>query len=625
MTEYASLVVKVDATEAEKAKTQLDGMTDAGGKAEGRFESLANAATVVGTAIAAAATAAAAMVTASVNAADAAGEAAQSAGITTEEFTRLKYAMQFDVSPEALGQTFKFLNGAMYEAAAGTGKAADTFAALGIAVKNQDGTLRNSHDVLLELADSFQGMEDGARKTALAVDVFGRSGDDIIPFLNNGAAGIRTLEGEADALGVTLSGGTAAAAGHLSDQFLKMQSAVSGAGNSLMADLLPALTVVTEQMVEAAKSPGVIMAIGEAFVFVTKAVITAGDTVITFLNTIADTIDNVVLAFGALIHINTENKQHGENFKKIIEKTGSDVVETWSALLTRTDEVWSESSKVAIAAEKAKEDAAIRTGLAFAMQAKAAKEAAVAATDNSAPAAKTGTLDVSTGIVTEDFGAYLSRKQAEQQAELEQVRVFTEAKNKLYEGSSLFQADLDRLRAEDARRYAEEDAKVTAATVEAKAAQYAKNVDFFNKGLSAIAQGNSKASKAARALQTADAIYEIAVNTKRAVMGAYAFGSSIGGPILGAAMGAIAAGFGAAQLAGLGGGGGGSGVSSPSISAPSTVVQPAAAKASSVFDVTLVSRGGGFSVEQVREMMEMIGERMGDNGGRLGSVRVVTE
>jgi len=64
-------------------------------------------------------------------------------------------------------------------------------------------------------------------------------------------------------------------------------------------------------------------------------------------------------------------------------------------------------------------------------------------------------------------------------------------------------------------------------------------VGFFNQGLSQMAQGQGKAAKAAQAIQKAQALYEIGVNTYRAAMGAYAALSPI--PIVGPALGVAAA------------------------------------------------------------------------------------
>lgn len=58
---------------------------------------------------------------------------------------------------------------------------------------------------LAEIADKFKGMEDGAKKNALAMQIFGRTaGPQMIPLLNKGSEGIAEMREEAELLGVTM-------------------------------------------------------------------------------------------------------------------------------------------------------------------------------------------------------------------------------------------------------------------------------------------------------------------------------------------------------------------------------------------------------------------------------------
>lgn len=89
--------------------------------------------------------------------------------------------------------------------------AVNAFEKLGISVKNADGTARDFNSIFLETADRFKGMAAGPEKTALALELFGRSGKDLLPILNLGAQGIKDLEKRADELGLTLNQNTVGA------------------------------------------------------------------------------------------------------------------------------------------------------------------------------------------------------------------------------------------------------------------------------------------------------------------------------------------------------------------------------------------------------------------------------
>jgi hypothetical protein len=115
--------------------------------------------------------------------------------------------------------------------------------------------------VLLEIATVFAGLEDGAVKSALAVELFGRSGLDLIPFLNQGAAGIAQLTAEAERLGLKLTAETARAAEAFNDNLTALKASSTSLGIALTGELLPELLNITNAMREAAREAGVLRAL----------------------------------------------------------------------------------------------------------------------------------------------------------------------------------------------------------------------------------------------------------------------------------------------------------------------------------------------------------------------------
>jgi len=175
-----------------------------------------------------------------IDTADEITKAAQSVGIGVEELSRLKYAA--DLSGLSFGElqsNLGKLNRGMLEASNGTGKAGEAFQKLGISVKNSDGTLRTSTAMLEDLADVFQKMPDGVEKSALAMDVFGRSGASMIPFLNGGSAAIRELTGEADKFGIVIDEKTGRAAEQFNDNLSRLSGMFGALSMRIAAELLP--------------------------------------------------------------------------------------------------------------------------------------------------------------------------------------------------------------------------------------------------------------------------------------------------------------------------------------------------------------------------------------------------
>ena len=221
-----------------------------------------------------------AMVKSAIDTGDALDEMSQRVGVSVETLSVWKPAAeQSGVSGESFEKGLRKLSTTMLEAATGSEDAARGFAAIGVAVKNQDGTLRATDQVLLDLAERFKAMPDGAEKTALAVQLFGKSGADLIPFLNQGRDGINELAAEMQALGVQMSSETAAQAGNFNDTLDKLKLATQSIGNQIIASFLPALNDLAAGMVESAKQGGALRAILDGIVLALKVLALGAATV----------------------------------------------------------------------------------------------------------------------------------------------------------------------------------------------------------------------------------------------------------------------------------------------------------------------------------------------------------
>jgi len=183
-------------------------------------------------------------------------------GISVEKLSELRFAGESVGTPfEALAGGVGRLSKQMAEAAGGNKEAAATFKTLGIEVKNSDGTLRSSDAVLGDLADRFSTYEDGAGKAALAQRIFGKSGAEMIPFLNQGREGIEKLKQEAISLGAIYSGDLAKDAADFNDNLTKLKLSSEAAAISLGGPLIKSLVGITNQLLEARKEGGLLNAL----------------------------------------------------------------------------------------------------------------------------------------------------------------------------------------------------------------------------------------------------------------------------------------------------------------------------------------------------------------------------
>lgn len=130
----------------------------------------------------------------------------------------------------------------MSSAAAGSSTQAKAFESLGVAVKNSDGSMRSTSDVLTDVAAKFKEMPDGAEKTAAAMTLFGKSGTAMLPFLNKGADGIEELKNKAKELGIVIDDDGISKWAAYKGAIREWDTALQGAQVTLGGALVPFIT-----------------------------------------------------------------------------------------------------------------------------------------------------------------------------------------------------------------------------------------------------------------------------------------------------------------------------------------------------------------------------------------------
>lgn len=135
---------------------------------------------------------------------------------------------------------------------------ADAFAKIGVKTTDAQGKQKDFNTILLETADAFKKMPDGADKTATAMELFGRSGKEMIKVLNLGADGIKDLEKRADELGLTLNSKTIGAVNDfiqsqkdLKDQTDALKIKIGTATTPVLTEFNKAMADVVETLLDA--------------------------------------------------------------------------------------------------------------------------------------------------------------------------------------------------------------------------------------------------------------------------------------------------------------------------------------------------------------------------------------
>jgi len=200
-----------------------------------------------------------------VNGFDDLSKAAQKAGVAAEDLQRLQYAADLSgVSAEKLQLSMGKLSVALANIDDTSNESARALKAMGLAAG------ADVQQALGAIADRFASMPDGAQKTAEAIKFFGKAGADLIPLLNQGAAGIKEMTDEADRLGIVIETHVLRQAEQFNDNLTRMGKAADGVGKQITAGMMPAMVALSEEFVKLANQGGewkeVGSKIGEEFV-----------------------------------------------------------------------------------------------------------------------------------------------------------------------------------------------------------------------------------------------------------------------------------------------------------------------------------------------------------------------
>ena len=272
----------------------------------------------------------------SIEAAGHLNDLSQSTGVSGASLSRFSIAAkQSGLDVDGLAGGLQKLNVKIDESAGGNREATDTFARLGISVRTANGEVRSSEDVLLDVAEKFSGMEDGAAKTAVAMGLFGKSGAALIPFLNQGRDGLEEAARAADALGITLNNNTIRAADQVGDSLDLMGMISTGLGNKIMAELLPTVLQITRSFTAWIVETGALDVAAQVVAGTFRLLVNVGQVVygtFAYLGTVVGATAAALIQFvqGEYTQAWTTLKTGFGEAGATIARTGTNIAATWT-------------------------------------------------------------------------------------------------------------------------------------------------------------------------------------------------------------------------------------------------------------------------------------------------------
>ena len=138
-----------------------------------------------------------------------------------------------------LSQEMKSLGSSTEGTSGATDKASQTLSRMGLSIGNLK--TMAPEKVFETMFVAVSSVKDPLERAALAQDVFGRGGVDLLPMLSQGAAGMRELRNEAHELGVVFNTADAALADQFSDDLERLGKSAKGVSMELARALMPAM------------------------------------------------------------------------------------------------------------------------------------------------------------------------------------------------------------------------------------------------------------------------------------------------------------------------------------------------------------------------------------------------
>ncbi|MDM0011989.1 hypothetical protein QTH87_05990 [Variovorax sp. J22P168] len=302
-----------------------------------------------------------------IEAAEATGKLGQKAGIATKDVAGLQLAFGMAGVNAAGMQT------AMAKLSVGITGGSRALEQLGIKTRTASGAYRDTKDILYDVADSFAELKTGAAKSTLAVEIFGRSGTDLIPLLDGGAEGLRDMAEMAERLGLVIDDQTATAAGSFNDTLNLLQEAGRGVSTQLAAQLLPTLNSIAGAFFDTLTQGDGLRKVADFLAASLKILYTVGIGIVQVFKTVGTTLAAAAAQVAALLRrdfagataignewmadMKDDAKSTAAQIEKVWSGAGDSAVSALAANARRTKEIQLQTEAQRAGANRAAADA----------------------------------------------------------------------------------------------------------------------------------------------------------------------------------------------------------------------------------------------------------------------------
>ena len=193
-------------------------------------------------------------------------------GFSTEALSELRHAADLSgTSLASLEKASKTLSGAILDAGFGLETYVRAFEKVGLTYEQLKPL--SPEEQFIAVMEALAGVTDESERAALAADLFGRAGTQLLPMLADGTEGLAAMRQEAHDLGIVFDQEAANKAAAFNDALTKLKGSVSGIMMEVGSLLVDALKPLIDDITEVIKK---IKAWTEEHPALTKAIVNTG-------------------------------------------------------------------------------------------------------------------------------------------------------------------------------------------------------------------------------------------------------------------------------------------------------------------------------------------------------------
>lgn len=178
-------------------------------------------------------------------------------GVPAEMLQAWDYAAPLvDTDAETIKGAMTKITRAMGDAADGSEKSQQAFASLGVSIEGADGQLRSAEEVFYDVIDALGQVSNQTERDAIAMDLMGKSAQDLNPLIDQGSQALKDYAKQAEAAGYVLDESQLQKLGEVDDAYQELQLTIEANRRQLAADFAPAAKEAMELFSDVVRKAG---------------------------------------------------------------------------------------------------------------------------------------------------------------------------------------------------------------------------------------------------------------------------------------------------------------------------------------------------------------------------------